>query len=129
MSGQAVSGYRKVRDRASFAFALVSVAAVLELADGSASVGESLIADVNIALGGVAHKPWRAAAAEELLRAAPATPDTFGRAADAELAAAEPLEGNAGKVALVRKALTALLGELTERAVGRASVSGDRDGR
>ena len=69
------------------------------------------------------------AAAEEVLRAAPPTPDTFRRAADAELAAAEPLEGNAGKVTLVRNALTALLGELTERAVGRVAAAGDRDGR
>jgi xanthine dehydrogenase YagS FAD-binding subunit len=128
MSGQAVSGYRKVRDRASFAFALVSVAAVLELADGSAAAGEPLISDVRIALGGVAHKPWRARAAEEILRAAPATPNTFRRAAEAELAAAEPLEGNAGKVILVRNALTALMGELTERAVGRVAAAGHQDG-
>ena len=61
------SAYRKVRDRASYAFALVSVAAVLEVADGR-------VRDVRIALGGAAHKPWRASRAEEVLRGTPPTP-------------------------------------------------------
>ena len=59
------SCYRKVRDRASYAFALVSVAAGLEM-DGAT------IKDVHIALGGVAHKPWRAERAEAALRGKPA---------------------------------------------------------
>jgi len=64
--------YRKVRDRASYAFALVSVAAALDTADGK-------VRDVRLALGGVAHKPWRAIAAETSLRGAPATEANFRR--------------------------------------------------
>ncbi len=76
------STYRKVRDRSSYAFALVSVAAALELgADGT-------IRDVRLALGGVAHRPWRAHAAEAVLRGARADDAIFRQAADAELAAA-----------------------------------------
>jgi xanthine dehydrogenase YagS FAD-binding subunit len=60
------STYRKVRDRASYAFALVSVAAALDIDD------KGNVKDVRLALGGVAHKPWRAAAAEQALRGAPA---------------------------------------------------------
>jgi xanthine dehydrogenase YagS FAD-binding subunit len=101
------SRYRKVRDRASYAFALVSVAAVLDVRDGA-------VADARIAFGGVAHKPWRAAAAERELRGAPATADSFRRAADAELAAARPADGNAFKVPLARNTLVAVLRELTE---------------
>ena len=100
------SRYRKVRDRASYAFALVSVAAALDVRDG-------VVADVRIALGGVAHKPWRASRAEQELRGAPATEDSFRRAADAELAAAQPVDGNAFKVPLARNTLVATLRELT----------------
>jgi xanthine dehydrogenase YagS FAD-binding subunit len=99
------STYRKVRDRASYAFALVSVAAALDIADGT-------VADARIALGGVAHKPWRATRAEQELRGAPATDDSFRRAADAELAAARPLEGNAFKVPLARNTMVAVLRDL-----------------
>jgi xanthine dehydrogenase YagS FAD-binding subunit len=101
--------YRKVRDRSSYAFALVSVAAALEL-DGDA------IADVRIALGGVAAKPWRAWRAEETLRGRPATPASFREAAEAELADARPLAGNAFKVELARRTLVAVLQQLTEEA-------------
>jgi xanthine dehydrogenase YagS FAD-binding subunit len=101
--------YRKVRDRASYAFALVSVAAALEL-DGDA------IADVRLALGGVAPKPWRAWRAEEALRGRPATEASFLDAADAELADARPLAGNAFKVGLSRRTIAAVLQELTEGA-------------
>ena len=103
------STYRKVRDRSSYAFALVSVAAALEL-DGGAIVGARL------ALGGVAPKPWRARRAEEALRGEPATEATFLKAADAELADARPLAGNAFKVELCRRTLAAVLGQLTEEA-------------
>ena len=103
------STYRKVRDRSSYAFALVSVAAALEL-DGDA------IADVRVALGGVAPKPWRAWRAEEALRGRPATEATFLRAADAELADARPLVGNAFKVDLTRRTVAAVLAQLTEGA-------------
>ncbi len=105
----AVSEYRKVRDRASYAFALVSVAAEL-------SVTGAEIATARIALGGVAHKPWRARRAEEVLVGAPAEPETFLAAADAELADAEPLPGNEFKVELARRTLVAQLRALTERA-------------
>ncbi|BBX49922.1 xanthine dehydrogenase family protein subunit M [Mycolicibacterium poriferae] len=105
----AVSEYRKVRDRASYAFALVSVAAEL-------SVTGAEITTARIALGGVAHKPWRARRAEEVLVGAPAEPETFLAAADAELADAEPLPGNEFKVELARRTLVAQLRALTERA-------------
>ena len=101
------STYRKVRDRSSYAFALVSVAAALEL-DGDAIVGARL------ALGGVAPKPWRARRAEEALRGEEATEATFLKAADAELADARPLSGNAFKVQLARRTLAAVLQQLTE---------------
>jgi xanthine dehydrogenase YagS FAD-binding subunit len=103
------STYRKVRDRSSYAFALVSVAAALEL-DGDTIVG------ARVALGGVAPKPWRAWRAEEALRGQPATETSFLDAADAELADARPLAGNAFKVALARRTLTAVLRQLTEEA-------------
>ncbi|MFC7330044.1 FAD binding domain-containing protein [Marinactinospora rubrisoli] len=99
------STYRKVRDRASYAFALVSVAAVLGIEDGRVS-------EVRLALGGVAHKPWRARTAEHALTGGPATMQAFRDAAEAELADAKPLNGNAFKVELAKRAITAVLGEL-----------------
>jgi xanthine dehydrogenase YagS FAD-binding subunit len=96
------SAYRKVRDRASYAFALVSVAAVLDVHDG-------VVRDVRIALGGVAHKPWRATLAEEALRGREATAESFRAAADAELTRARPLSENGFKVPMARNALTATL--------------------
>jgi xanthine dehydrogenase YagS FAD-binding subunit len=101
------SRYYKVRDRASYAFALVSVAAAVDVADG-------IVRNTRIALGGVAHKPWRATRAEASLQGAPATEEAFLAAADAELAAAKPLDGNQFKVPLLRKTLTLLLRELAE---------------
>jgi xanthine dehydrogenase YagS FAD-binding subunit len=106
-SPAARSTYRKVRDRSSYAFALVSVAAALEL-DGE------MIADVRLALGGVAPKPWRARGAEAALRGRPATAESFEQAAEAELVDSRPLTGNAFKVELVRRTLTAVLQQLTE---------------
>jgi xanthine dehydrogenase YagS FAD-binding subunit len=100
------STYRKVRDRASYAFALVSVAAGLAL-DGDR------IADVRIALGGVAAKPWRALRAEEALRGGPATAAAFAHAAALELGDAVPLPGNAFKVPLAKRTLAAVLTELS----------------
>jgi xanthine dehydrogenase YagS FAD-binding subunit len=99
------STYRKVRDRASYAFALVSVAAALKIEDGR-------IADVRLALGGVAHKPWRATTAEDALRGGPATADAFRAAAAAELADARPLRDNGFKIDLAQRTLVAVLGEL-----------------
>lgn len=102
------STYRKVGDRASYAFALVSVAAAVDVADG-------VIRDTRIAMGGLAHKPWRATRAEDLLRGAPATTEVFRAAADAELAPARPLAHNAFKVPMAANTLVAVLRELTTR--------------
>ena len=99
------STYRKVRDRSSYAFALVSVAAVLDVEDGQ-------IADIRLALGGVAHKPWRATRAEALLRGRPASAQAFRDAAIAELADAKPLSDNGFKVPLATRTIVAVLGEL-----------------
>ena len=99
------STYRKVRDRASYAFALVSVAAAVDVADG-------VVRDARIAFGGVAHKPWRAFHAEEALRGAPATEDSFREAAAAELVGARPLSGNGFKVPMVQNTLVAVLRDL-----------------
>jgi xanthine dehydrogenase YagS FAD-binding subunit len=103
------SRYRKVRDRASYAFALVSVAAALEVVGG-------VVRDVRLALGGVAHKPWRATRAEAALRGAPATRESFRGAAEAELAGARPLPGNAFKVPLARNTIVSTLLDLVEQA-------------
>jgi len=97
--------YLKVRDRLSYAFALVSVAVGLRLAGDT-------VAEARIALGGVAHKPWRAHAAEERLRGGPASAACFREAADAELAQARPLRDNGYKVALARNLIVRTLGEL-----------------
>ncbi|MFI6297197.1 FAD binding domain-containing protein [Nonomuraea sp. NPDC050790] len=94
------SRYRKVRDRASYAFALVSVAAALRVADGR-------IQEVRLALGGVAPKPWRAAKAERILTGAEADEETFERAARTEV------EGTEGfKAELARRTIVATLREL-----------------
>ncbi|WP_313437811.1 xanthine dehydrogenase family protein subunit M [Novosphingobium sp.] len=105
LSPPARSTYRKVRDRSSYAFALVSVAAVLEVEAG-------LVRDVRIALGGVAHKPWRAARAEAVLRGGPAASLAFATAADTELAEARSLSGNGFKIELARRTMVAVLEEL-----------------
>ena len=100
------SHYRKVRDRASYAFALVSVAAVLDIGDDGG------IRDVRLALGGVAHKPWRARAAEAALQGQAATPESFRAAAEAELKNAVGLRDNAFKIDLAKRAIVSVLGEL-----------------
>jgi xanthine dehydrogenase YagS FAD-binding subunit len=90
--------YLKFRDRKSYEFALVSVAVALELNDAS-------ISDARVALGGVATKPWRARHAEQELRGAPPTEESFARAAAAELVEAQPRTYNAFKVALAERAI------------------------
>lgn len=105
----AVSDYRKVRDRASYAFALVSVAAELTF------TSTFQIGSARIALGGVAHKPWRARRAEQTLAGDQPCAETFAAAADAELRHAQPLPGNEFKVDLARRTLIAQLRMLTER--------------
>ena len=103
------SAYRKVRDRSSYAFALVSVAAVLGVTDGR-------VTHARVALGGVAPKPWRARTAEQALIGGPATEQAFRAAAEAELAAATPLRDNGFKVELAIRTTTAVLGELAREA-------------
>ena len=100
------STYRKVRDRASYAFALVSVAAGLTMRGDR-------IDDIRIAFGGIAPKPWRAFRAEEALRGGPGTPEAFEAAAAVELADAVPLAGNGFKIELAKRTLTAVLTDLT----------------
>lgn len=100
------STYRKVRDRASYAFALISVAAAL-------SIEEGRIADVRIAFGGVAHKPWRAVKAEAALKGQVPDDALFRAAAAAEFADAQPLRDNGFKPLLAQRTLAAVLGELT----------------
>jgi xanthine dehydrogenase YagS FAD-binding subunit len=99
------SAYRKVRDRASYAFGVVSVAAALDVDGG-------VVRQARLALGAVAPLPWRARAGERVLAGRPATAEWFGRAADAELAAADPLPGNAFKVTLARNVMVRMLSEL-----------------
>lgn len=106
------SMYRKVRDRASYAFALVSVAAALELEDGK-------VKDVRIALGGVAPKPWRASLAEQALIGEKATPFTFQRAAQDELVSARGYAGNSFKIELAQRTMVSVLTELANNG-GRA---------
>jgi len=100
------SAYRKVRDRASYAFALVSVAAALTVKNG-------VINDVRLALGGVAHKPWRASAAEQSLRGSAPTLENFVKAAAAELAPAIPRRDNAFKIELAKRTIVLVLSELS----------------
>jgi xanthine dehydrogenase YagS FAD-binding subunit len=101
------STYRKARDRASYAFALASVAAGLVLDGGR-------VADVRLAWGGVAHKPWRATHAEAALVGARLSEDAVRAAAEAELAAAETDDESAYKVPLVRNLTTVTLMSLAE---------------
>lgn len=96
------SYYLKVRDRASYAFALVSVAAALETSGNT-------IKQARVAMGGVAHKPWRAMEAEKFLAGKTATEDVFKQAAEAEMKAAKPLEHNKFKVELGSRAIVRAL--------------------
>lgn len=100
------STYRKVRDRASFAFALVSIAAAVDLGD------DGVVGEARIALGGVAHVPWRATLAEAALRGAPATAESFAVAAEAELVEARPLSENGFKVPLAHNLIVRVLSDL-----------------
>lgn len=101
------STYRKVRDRASYAFALTSVAAELVVDAG-------VITSARLALGGVAHKPWRARRAEQTLTGLTAEAPSFERAADDELEQAEALDGNEFKVKLTKRAMVATLTGIAE---------------
>ena len=94
--------YLKIRDRLSYAFALVSVAAALEF-DGDT------IKDARLALGGVAHRPWRDAAAEATLRGQPASKPAFAQAADFVLRDATGFAHNAFKIDLARRVIVRAL--------------------
>jgi xanthine dehydrogenase YagS FAD-binding subunit len=96
------SYYLKVRDRASYAFALVSVAATLETKGNQ-------IQQSRIVLGSVAHKPWRSAEAEKALAGKPATEETFRQAAEIAMNGAKPLKHNAYKVELGKRAIVLAL--------------------
>ncbi|GAB3794595.1 xanthine dehydrogenase family protein subunit M [Spirosoma humi] len=101
--------YLKLRDRASYAFALVSVAVGLEM-DRSDGRG-GLITSARIALGGVAHKPWRKPEAETLLVGKPATRENFQAAADLLLAGAQGFGHNTFKIELAKRAIIRALGQ------------------
>jgi xanthine dehydrogenase YagS FAD-binding subunit len=96
------SYYLKVRDRQSYAFALVSVAAGLEISSNT-------IQSAGLALGGVAHKPWRSPEAEKFLAGAIVSPDAFRKAADLAVAGAKPYEHNAFKVELAKQSIVRAL--------------------
>ena len=100
------SYYLKVRDRASYAFALVSVAAALETSGDK-------IKQVRLAMGGVAHKPWRAMEAEKFLVGKSADEATFREAAEAEMRQAKTLKHNEFKVELGRRAIVLALKQAT----------------
>jgi xanthine dehydrogenase YagS FAD-binding subunit len=100
--------YLKIRDRLSYAFALVSIAAALEL-EGTT------IKEARLALGGVAHKPWRDTAAEAALRGQPANPPSFTRAAEVLLREAKGYEHNSFKLELARRGI---IRALTQAAQG-----------
>lgn len=98
------SYYLKIRDRASYAFALVSVAAALD-------VNGNKIRQARIAMGGVAHKPWRALEAEKFLAGKDATEANFKAAAEAEMKAARALEHNKFKVEMGKRAIVRALSQ------------------
>lgn len=100
--------YRKVRDRASFAFALISVAAIVDIAGGT-------IRDARFALGGVAAKPWRSAEAEAILTGQKASVEIFEKAADAALANAVGRGGNDFKIPLAKRTIRNALAVASER--------------
>jgi xanthine dehydrogenase YagS FAD-binding subunit len=103
--------YRKVRDRASYAFALVSVAALVDL-------DEQKVRHARIALGGVAHRPWRAVEAERQLVGADATPDTFAAAGEAAVGGARGYGHNDFKIALAARTVARALAEATAQKKG-----------
>lgn len=100
------SYYLKVRDRASYAFALVSVAAALEMDGGR-------VRQARVALGGVAHKPWRALEAEKFLAGKESTEANFKEAAEMEMKMAKPLAHNEFKIELGKRAIVRALMKAT----------------
>ena len=115
------STYHKVRDRASYAFALVSVAAALELEDGT-------VRDVRLAWGGVAHKPWRASRVEDALRGQRVTTDLVREAVEEELAGAVTGEQNEYKVRMVINTTEHVLERLARRDATLGATRGEAGG-
>lgn len=103
------SHYLKVRDRASYAFALVSVATALDIENG-------IIRGARVVMGGVAHKPWRSVAAEEILVGAKVNQETFRAAAEAAVKGAQPQKHNKFKVEMAKRAIVRSLTEVGEMA-------------
>lgn len=103
--------YRKVRDRASYAFALVSVAAIVEVADAQ-------VRSARVAVGGVAPKPWRATAAEDALMGTATAMAAFQQAADTELAPARGYGHNDFKIPLARRVIAATLADAAGQTEG-----------
>lgn len=99
--------YRKVRDRASYAFALVSVAAIIDVQDGKINYA-------SLAFGGVAHKPWRDEEVENMLKGQVPSPDLFEKAASHLVRVAQPQHDNAFKVPLLKRTLVAVLSDATK---------------
>jgi xanthine dehydrogenase YagS FAD-binding subunit len=108
--------YLKIRDRMSYAFALVSVAVGLELEDGT-------VKEARFALGGVAHKPWRNPQAEAALRGRPADAAAFAQAADIVLRDAKGFGHNTFKISLARRAIVRAL---TQAARGTPQVQSNK---
>jgi xanthine dehydrogenase YagS FAD-binding subunit len=108
------SGYLKVRDRAQYAFALVSVAAALAIRNGK-------IEAARLALGGVAHKPWRSLDAEQVLTGAASNAQTFKAAAEAAVRGAVPQKHNAFKIEMAKRAIVRILNEVASSKPGGAA--------
>jgi len=107
--------YLKVRDRASYAFALVSVAAALDMRDGS-------VADAALALGGVAHKPWRVPAAEQALVGAPLSDERIAAAGRLLLDGARGMGHNDFKIELARRAIARALADARDRGAAASTA-------
>jgi xanthine dehydrogenase YagS FAD-binding subunit len=120
---EAHSAYLKVRERASYAFALVSVAAALDLD------GQGLVRSARIALGGVAHKPWRLPEAETVLAGKAPTPEHFEAAAEVLLRGAQSQGDNAFKLVMARRAIVRALETATSGTVAHAKDPNDGPGR
>jgi len=102
--------YLKIRERSSYAFALISVAAGLQVKSGT-------ITKVGLAMGGVAHKPWKLTKAEEFLTGKKPTASNFEEAAEMEMKDAKPFEANKYKVEMGKNAIVRALTQAYEREV------------
>ena len=106
--------YRKVRDRASYEFALISVAVII-------AIDRETITSARVAFGGVAHKPWRSIDAEAALKGRPATLTTYQAAADAAMRSAVGQGHNDFKIELAERTLCRTLADAAQISIGRPS--------